>query len=135
MNLKVNKKINIIYLLPANKKPVGGSKLVYEHSEIINNLKLDKISSQILNIKKSKIRKIINSLKKKLNLFEKNKFGWNADDISVDKNFIPSNKWIKNKISKKKDMNFNPKSDFLIIPEIMAHLAEDFCIDKKILSP
>lgn len=132
MNLKVNKKINIIYLLPANKKPVGGSKLVYEHSEIINNLKLDNISSQILNIKKSKISKIINSLKKKLNLFEKNKFGWNADDITVDKNFIPSKKWIKNQISKKKNLNFNPNSDFLIIPEIMAHLAEDLCINKKV---
>jgi hypothetical protein len=49
-------------------------------------------------------------------IFEKNKFGWNANDITVDKNFIPSKKWIKNKISKKKNMNFNPNSDFLIIP-------------------
>lgn len=124
-------KINVIYLLPVNKKPTGGSKLIYEHSEIINNLKLNQISSQIVNIKKNKIGKIFNSLKKRLNLLEENKFGWNADDITVDKNFIPSKKWIKNKISKKKDLNFNPNSDFLIIPEIMAHLAEDLCIKKK----
>ena len=125
-------KINVIYLLPTNKKPAGGPKLIYEHSEIINNLKLDQISSEILNIKKNKISKIFNSLKKKLNLLEKNKFGWNANDLIVDKNFIPSKKWIKNKIFKKKNMNFNPNSDFLIIPEIMAHLAEDICINKKI---
>ena len=50
----MNTKINVIYLLPVNKKPVGGAKLVYEHSEIINKLKLNQISSQILNIKKSK---------------------------------------------------------------------------------
>jgi hypothetical protein len=125
-------KINVVYLLPVNKKPVGGAKLVYEHSEIINKLNLNQISSQILNIKKSRTGKILNSLKKKLNILDRNKFGWNANDLTVDKNFIPSKKWIKNKISKKKDMNFNPNSDFLIIPEIMAHLAEDFCINKKI---
>ena len=54
-------KINVIYLLPTNKKPAGGPKLIYEHSEIINNLKLDQISSEILNIKKNKISKIFNS--------------------------------------------------------------------------
>jgi hypothetical protein len=78
------------------------------------------------------VGRILNSLKKKLNILDPNKFGWNANDLTVDRNFIPSKKWIKNKIFKKKDMNLNPNSDFLIIPEIMAHLADDFCINKKI---
>lgn len=60
----MNNKINIVYLLPVTKKPVGGAKLIYQHSEIINKIKFNQISSQILNIKKSKTSKILNSLKK-----------------------------------------------------------------------
>lgn len=128
----MNNKINIVYLLPVNKKPVGGAKLIYQHSEIINKIKFNQISSQILNIKKSKTSKILNSLKKKLNLLDKNKFGWNYDDLTTDKSFIPSKIWINNKISKKQDMNFNANNDFIIIPEILAHLADDLFIKKKI---
>ncbi len=47
------------------------------------------------------------------------------------KSFTPSSSWNKNKILIKKDMNFNPKTDFVILPEIWAHFANDFLIKKK----
>ena len=48
------KKINIVYILPTSKKPAGGPKVIYEHSDIINKLKLKNISSEILHLKKKK---------------------------------------------------------------------------------
>jgi len=44
----INKKINIIYLIQAYKKPSGGSMVAYNHSRIINSFKKINISSEIL---------------------------------------------------------------------------------------
>ena len=39
MNYK--KKINIIYIVPAHKNASGGSKVIYQHSELINKFKIN----------------------------------------------------------------------------------------------
>ena len=57
----MNKKINIIYLIPAYKKPSGGSIVVYNHSKIINSFKKNNISSKIHHYKKIRKAKLINS--------------------------------------------------------------------------
>ena len=124
------KKINIVYILPTSKKPAGGPKVIYEHSDIINKLKLKNISSEILHIKKKRIFKILNSLKK--NFTYKNRYGWELKDLKADKNFFPSKNWISKDIAIRKDISFNKNQDFIIIPEIMAHLANDLCIKNKI---
>ena len=126
----IHKKINIVYILPPSKKPAGGPKVIYEHSDIINKLKLRNISSEILHLKKKKFFKILNSLKK--NFIYKNKYGWEAKDLKADKNFFPSKDWISNDIVIRKNISFNKNQDFIIIPEIMAHLANDLCIKNKI---
>ena len=51
--------------------------------------------------------------------------------MKLSKSFIPDAKWVKNKISIRKSLNFNPKNDFLIIPEIWAHFANDLELQKK----
>ena len=48
------KKINIIYLLPALKGASGGAKVIYNQSSILNSSK-NNISSQILHLKKKQI--------------------------------------------------------------------------------
>ena len=58
-------KINIIYILPAHKGASGGSKVIYQHSELINKFKIENISSHILHLKKKKIDKIFLIFKKK----------------------------------------------------------------------
>jgi hypothetical protein len=125
-----DKKINIVYILPLSKKPAGGPKVIYEHSDAINKLKLRNVSSEILHLKKKKFFKILNSLKK--NFINKNRYGWELKDLKADKNFFPSKNWISNDIVTKKNISFNKYQDFIIIPEIMAHLANDLCIKKKI---
>jgi hypothetical protein len=124
------KKINIVYILPVSKKPAGGPKVIYEHSDIINKLQLKSISSEILHIKKKRVFKILNSIKKYF--IYKNSYGWESGDLKADKNFLPSKKWISKDINVRKNINFNKNQDFIIIPEIMAHLANDLCIKKKI---
>ena len=57
---------NIIYLSHAEKNPSGGAKIIYHHSEIINNFK--NFSSQVLHIKKKKSSKWKTSLEKKFKL-------------------------------------------------------------------
>jgi hypothetical protein len=54
----MNKKnINIIYISISEKGPSGGGKILYRHSDIINNLK-NSFTSQVLHIKKKKIKKM-----------------------------------------------------------------------------
>ena len=36
------KKVNIIYIVPAHKSASGGSKVIYQHSELINKFKISK---------------------------------------------------------------------------------------------
>ncbi len=50
------KKVNIIYILPAHKSASGGSKVIYQHSELINKFKIDNVSSHILHLKKKENR-------------------------------------------------------------------------------
>ena len=38
--MKKKKKVNIIYIMPAHKSASGGSKVIYQHSELINKFKI-----------------------------------------------------------------------------------------------
>ena len=58
------KKINIIYFLPEMKGASGGAKVIYKHSNIINNL--DQNSSQNIASKRNIIYKFEASLAKRL---------------------------------------------------------------------
>lgn len=126
----INNSSNIIYINTAHKGPSGGGKTIYCHSELINNLKIPNVTSEVLHIKKNKISKWNSSLKKILKIPNKDFFGWDAKDINVIKNFTP--KWSKNKIKIKEDFIFDKKKDFIIFPEIFAHLAKELCLDHKI---
>jgi len=119
---------NIIYLCNTEKRPSGGAKIIYHHSEIINNLK--NYTSQVIHIRKKKTAKWTNSLKKRLNISLKNETGWQANEIEALKNFKYN--WFPNKVSIKNNLNFNQNSDFVILPEIYAHLADDLLIKNKI---
>ena len=130
--MKHKKKRNIIYVLPAHKGPSGGSKVIYQHSELINKFDLNKISSQILHLKKKKLSKFTLSLQKRFFKKSSKKYGWFANEMKPVNSFKPSSSWTKNKIFIKKDMNFNPDTDFVIMPEIWAHFADDLLIKKKI---
>jgi len=59
----VKNKKNIIYLCNTEKGASGGAKIIYHHSEIINNLK--NYTSQVIHIKKKKNRKMENFYTKK----------------------------------------------------------------------
>jgi len=126
------KKINIIYIAPAHKNASGGSKVIYQHSELINQFKIDNVSSRILHLKKTKISKILLSLKKRMFSRPSKKYGWRGNEMKTAKSFVPSASWTKHKIQIKNDMNFNAKTDFVILPEIWAHFASDFLIKNKI---
>ena len=130
--MKFNKKINIIYVLPAHKGASGGSKVIYQHSEIINKLNIKNISSEILHLKKGKFSKITTSLKKKFFSYSSQKYGWYANEMKAINSFTPSSSWMKNKISLKNNLNFSAKTDFVIIPEIWAHFGTQMLIKKKI---
>jgi hypothetical protein len=130
--MSIKKKINFIYLLPAHKNPSGGSKTIYQHSELINKLNINGISSQVLHLKKKKTGKILQSLKKNIFKSPSKNYGWYFNEMKAAKFFIPSNSWIENKILLKNNVNFDPKKDFVIIPEIWAHFASQFFIRNKI---
>lgn len=123
------KKINIIYICIAEKGPSGGGKIIYKHSDIINNLK-NGFTSEVLHLKKKKYIKWSTSLNKILNVKKQKYFGWTVNDVTINKNF--RSKWIKNNISIKNNFNFDRKKDFVIIPEIFAHFANDLLVKKKI---
>ena len=122
--------LNIIYLNIAEKGPSGGSKVIYRHSNLINDLKIPNVSSEILHIKKRKISKWNNSLKKMFNMENRRFFGWNTQDITIPKDFIPQ--WTINKIKLKENFIFKKEKDFVIFPEIFAHFAKNLCIENKI---
>ena len=124
------KKLNIIYLCTAEKGPSGGAKNIYNHSEKINKLKIKNLSSQILHIKKNKVSKFNSSLKKVFKISNKKYSGWGVKDIKPVDNF--KSKWLESSISLKKNFIFEKNKDFLIFPEIFAHLAKDLCLNKNI---
>ena len=123
-------KIRVIYLLPELKGASGGAKVIYNHSLLLNKLNKE-ISSQIIHLKKKIIYKLQLSLAKRAKLFNKNLVGWNAKKMKVSKNFAPNKNWFSKKIEISKDLDFNSKKDFVIIPEIWAHFAEDLNLKKK----
>ncbi len=119
---------NIIFFTHAEKKPSGGAKYIYDFSETINESK--NFSSEVVHIKKKKTSKLRDSFNKKLNIREKRYSGWLFDDITYVKNF--KYRWFDNKIKIKENFIFNKKKDFVILPEIFAHLADELLIKKNI---
>ncbi len=123
-------KINIIYLLPESKYPVGGAKVIYNHSFILNNLD-KKISSKIIHLKKRFSYKFENSISKRINFLGNNYSGWEVKKMKVSKNFLPHKNWYNKKIFLGDNLNFNIEKDFIILPEIWAHFAVDLGLIKK----
>jgi glycosyltransferase involved in cell wall biosynthesis len=121
--------MNIIYLNTTEKKPSGGANIIYKHSSIINNLKIKDLTSEVLHLNKSKLSKFKTSLKKKFKIHSL-EYGWKFEEISIVKNY--KHKWIKNSVKVRNKFNFDQKNDFIILPEIWAHFAEDFLIKKNI---
>ena len=124
-------KIKVIYLLPELKGASGGAKVIYNHSVLLNKINKN-IDSQIIHLKKNLIYKLELSLAKRVKFFNKNLAGWNAKKMKINKNFIPNKNWFSKKIKLSKDLNFDPKNNFIIIPEIWAHFADNFLIKRKI---
>jgi len=119
---------NIIYLCNTEKGASGGAKIIYNHSEIINNFK--NFTSEVVHIRKKKTAKWTSSIKKKLNIKANSETGWQFNEIEPLKNFRYD--WFSNNVSIKRNLNFNRISDFVILPEIHAHLAEDLLIKNNI---
>ena len=123
-------KINIIYLLPELKGAAGGAKVIYNHSLILNNTN-NKIQSSILHIKKKLTYKLELSISKRVKFFNKNLSGWDGKKMKISTNFLPDKSWYDKNIKSAKNLNFTKNKDFLIIPEILAHFAEDLELKKK----
>ena len=119
---------NIIYFCTAEKCASGGAKVLYNHSKIINRLK-NEFNSKILHIGKKKSSKWKNSVNKFLKIEDKNFYGWKPGELEPKKF---ENKWFNNEIKIQNNFNFNPKFDFVILPEIFSHLADYYLIKKKI---
>jgi len=118
------KKFNIIYLLPEMKGASGGAKVIYNHSSILNQVD-KRISSKIVHLKKKFSYKLELSLAKKIKFFEKRYSGWDAKKMKISKKFKPKKDWYEGKIFNSYNLNFDQKKDFIIIPEIWAHFADD----------
>lgn len=119
---------NIIFLIDAQKGPSGGGKVIYQYSNYINSLK--NFKSEIIYLEKKKKVKWINSIKKKLHIDQVIETGWKFNDLKIKKNYkFP---WFNLKTKTKNNFIFNKKKDFVVLPEIFAHFAEDFLIKEKI---
>tara|TARA_A100000164_G_scaffold330957_1_gene319783 strand:- start:396 stop:1418 length:1023 start_codon:yes stop_codon:yes gene_type:complete len=119
---------NIIFLTHAENNPSGGAKVIYRHSQIIDAIK--NYSSEVIHIKKKRLSKFKNSIGKKFNFNRNINSGWQSNEITYVKNFKYN--WFENRIKIKQNFEFNNKIDFVILPEIFAHLADDLLIKKKI---
>ena len=119
---------NIIYISHSEKGPSGGAKIIYRHSEKINTLKI--FSSEVLHLKKTRLAKLKTSIKKKIKLENKAENGWQLNELMPVKKF--NYKWFNHKIKTRSYFNFDKKKDFIILPEIFAHLADDLLIKKGI---
>ena len=120
--------MNIVFVSHAEKGPSGGAKIIYHHSEIINNL--ENFSSEVLHLKKKRLSKLKISLKKRLKLDHRDDTGWQLDQVMPVKKF--KYKWFNHKIKTRNYFDFDQNKDFVILPEIFAHLAEDLLIKKGI---
>ena len=119
---------NIIYLCNSEKGASGGAKIIYHHSEITNSL--NNFTSEVLHNKKKKTSKWKASIRKKLYIKPNNETGWKLDQIEPYKNFKYN--WFENNVTVKNNFNFHEKTDFVILPEIFPHLADDLLIKNKI---
>ena len=80
-NIDVNNNclMNIIYLNTTEKKPSGGVKTIYKHSSLINNLKINNISSiqnmesvnKALQIELAELKEGFEKMDNELNSFKK----------------------------------------------------------------
>ena len=124
------KNINIIYLLPELKGATGGAKVIYKHSSILNKLNKN-LSSSVIHLKKKFSYKLETSLSKRIKYFDTQEGGWNAKQMKISESFLPDKNWFNKKINLGKNLNFNKKTDFIIIPEIWSHFAEDLNLFKR----
>ena len=108
----------------------GGAKVIYKHSSILNNLN-GNVSSSVNHLKKKISYKFETSLSKKFKLFSRKTSGWEGKKMKISRKFNPSEKWMTNNVVFGKSLNFNKKNDFLIIPEIWSHFAQDMDLKKK----
>ncbi len=126
--MSINNNLNIIYIVASEKGISGGEKVIYRHSEKINKL-FKNITSEIIPLEKKRISKYKNSLNKILNINKKYS-GWTLNDIKIKTNHKP--KFFDYNPKFRKKFDFNKNTDFIIIPEIFAHLANDLLIKNKI---
>jgi hypothetical protein len=119
---------NIIFFTHAEKGPSGGAKYIYRYSQTIDEIK--NFSSEVIHIKKKKISKYKNSINKILNLKKNISSGWQSNDVNCTKNFKYN--WFESKINLKQNFDFDKKKDFVILPEIFAHLANELLTKKKV---
>tara|TARA_B100000029_G_scaffold170736_1_gene166987 strand:- start:708 stop:1760 length:1053 start_codon:yes stop_codon:yes gene_type:complete len=122
--------LNIIYICTSDKGPSGGAKTIYNHSDLINKINIENLTSEILHIKKKKISKWNSSIKKIFKFSESRYYGWNTKDITISKGF--KSKWFKSDIKSRDEFNFSKEKDFVIFPEIFAHFAKKLCIQNGI---
>lgn len=126
--MNINKKLNVVYIVASEKNISGGEKVIYRHSEILNK-SFKNISSEIIPLKKNKLSKYKNSFFKILD--KKNKYtGWSINDIKIKTNHKPKFNVYDTKFRDK--FAFNKNTDFVILPEIFAHLANELLIKHKI---
>jgi hypothetical protein len=125
--MKIKRK-NIIFISSSEKEISGGANIINKQSKIINSLNIG-FNSKIIPIGKKKISKWKNSINKFFNIRNKY-YGWKFEDIEIKKNYKYKDN--TNKVIIRKNINFNKSTDFLIIPEIFAHLADKLCIKKNI---
>ena len=126
--MSINKRINIIYIVASEKNISGGEKVIYRHSEILNNLS-ENLSSEIIPIKRKRFSKYKNSFSKILS--KKNQYtGWGIRDIEIKTNHKPKFNVYNTKF--RNNFAFNKNIDFVILPEIFAHLAKELLIKHKI---
>ena len=116
--------------MPESKYPVGGAKVIYNHSHILNNLD-KKFSSKIIHLKKGLSYRFETSLSKRIDFLSSNYSGWEVNKMKVSKNFLPNKDWYNKKINLGDSLNFNNEKDFIILPEIWAHFAVDLGLIKK----
>ena len=119
---------NIIFFVDAQKGPSGGGKVIYQYSSYINSL--ENYKSSVAHLEKKKLYKWLNSIKKIIGKKKTIETGWLFKELKVKKSH--SFTWFNQKIKIKENFDLNKDNDFVVLPEIFAHFAEDFLIKEKI---
>ena len=119
---------NIIFFVDAQKGPSGGGKVIYQYSSYINSL--ENYKSSVAHLEKKKLYKWLNSIKKIIGKKKKIENDWLFKELKVKKSH--SFTWFNQKIKIKENFDLNKDNDFVVLPEIFAHFAEDFLIKEKI---